>query len=147
MDVIDDLIESGYVKKPFIGIEGRNVSEDLAKQYNSKVGIYVDNIIEGSPAEKSELKAGDVITKIDDHKVETIQELNSYKAKNYEIGDEITLTVYRDGKEQNIKLTLGEQPKTEEKEDNKKQDSKKSKADTLKDYYDIIDDYYNYFYY
>ncbi len=44
MDTINDLIEVGYVKKPYIGIAGRNVTEELAKQYDSKVGVYVDSV-------------------------------------------------------------------------------------------------------
>ncbi|MBR1539924.1 MAG: trypsin-like peptidase domain-containing protein [Clostridia bacterium] len=146
MDTIDDLIEVGYVKKPYIGIEGRNVTEDLAQKYDSKVGIYIDTVLEGTPAEEAGLQEGDVITKIDDHKVETIQELNNYKAQNYEIGDEITLTVYRDNKEKKIKLTLGEQPK-EEPEESDNEDSIQNRADTLQDYYDMFDEYYRYFYY
>lgn len=148
MDIVDELISDGYVKKPYIGIAGRNVSEDLAKQYKTKVGVYVDEITEGTPAADSDLEVGDVITAIDDHEVTTIQELNSYKAKNYKVGDKVTLTVYRDNKEIKVDLTLGEQPKEAETSDEEEsKDTSKSQAETLKDYYDAIDEYYRYFYY
>ena len=146
MNTIDDLIEVGYVKKPYIGIVGRNVTEDLAEQYDSKVGVYVDSVTEGTPAEEAGLEPGDVITKIDDHKITTIQDLNSYKAKNYEVGDTVTLTVYRDKKDIKIELTLGEQPQEEEKDE----DENKSQSTTpgsLEDYYRNFDEYYRYFYY
>ena len=145
MDVIDDLIEDGYVKKPYIGIAGRNVTEELAEKYDSKVGIYVDTVYEGTPAEEAGIQVGDIITKIDDQEVKTIQELNSYKAKNYKIGDEVTLTIYREKKKKELKLTLGEQP--QESDNEEKDDSIKNKADTLQDYYDSFDEYYRYFYY
>lgn len=150
MDTIDDLIEVGYVKKPYIGIVGRNVTEELAKEYDSKVGIYVDTVTEGTPAEEAGLKVGDVITAIDDHEVKTIQELNNYKAQNYEVGDTVTLKVYRDGKETEVELTLSEQPQEETTEESS--DSNTSKPDTsnsksLKDYYKEFDEYYNNFYY
>jgi len=148
MEVVDELIKDGYVKKPFIGIVGRNVTEELAKQYNSKVGIYVDSVTKDSPAEKADIKTGDIITAIDDHEIATIQELNSYKAKNYKVGDKVTLTVYRDNNEIKVELTLEEEPKQVDTEatDTTTQNSAKDRAQTLKDYYDAIDEYYNYFY-
>lgn len=57
MDTINDLIEVGYVKKPYIGIVGRNVTEELAKEYNSKVGVFVDSVTENTPAQEAKLKA------------------------------------------------------------------------------------------
>ncbi|MBR2290014.1 MAG: trypsin-like peptidase domain-containing protein [Clostridia bacterium] len=143
MDTINDLIEVGYVKKPYIGIAGRNVTEELAKEYKSKVGVYVDTVTEGTPAEEAGLQVGDVITAIDGYEVKTIQELNSYKAKNYKVGDTVTLTVYRDGKNIDIKLTLGEQPQEETTTEAPSQDN----ASSLQDYYDMFDQYYRYFYY
>lgn len=146
MDVVDELIEDGYVKKPYIGIEGRNVTEELAEKYDSQVGIYVENVLEGTPAEEAGLQVGDIITKIDDEKVDTIQELNSYKAKNYKVGDTVTLTIYRDNKEKKIKLTLGEQPQEEEKTENISSKNESKEPGSLQDYYDSIDEYYRYFY-
>lgn len=148
MDTITDLIEVGYVKKPYIGIVGRNVTEELAKEYDSKVGVYVDSVSEGTPAEEAGIQKGDVITAIDNHEIKTIQELNSYKAQNYEIGDKITLTVYRDKKEIKIDLTLGEEPQedTDKNEDTDSNSSKK-KGNSLQDYYNSFDQYYKYFNY
>ena len=112
MKIVDELIEDGYVKKPYIGIVGRNVTEELAKEYKSKVGVYVDTVTEDTPAAEAGLQAGDVITAIDDYEVETIQELNDYKAKNYSVGDKVTLTVYRDKKELKFAYDLNEDIKT-----------------------------------
>ena len=147
MDTINDLIEVGYVKKPYIGIVGRNVTEDLAEQYDSKVGVYVDSVTEGTPAEEAGLQPGDVIIKIDDYEVTTIQDLNSYKAKNYEVGDTVTLTVYRDKKDIKIELTLGEQP-PEEEQDADEDIPQTNTPKSLEDYYKDFDEYYyRYFYY
>lgn len=145
MNTIDDLIEVGHARKPYIGIVGRNVSEELAEKYNSKVGVYIDSVEKNTPAEKAELKEGDVITAIDDHKVTTIQELNNYKAKTYSVGDTVVLTVYRDKKEIKIKLTLGEQPiENETKETDSESDDN---SNSLRDYYKNYDNYYKYFNY
>ena len=145
MNTINDLIEVGYAKKPYIGIVGRNVTEELAEQYDSKVGIYVDTVEEDTPAEEAGLESGDVITAIDGHTVKTIQELNNYKEKNYSIGDTVTLSVYRNGKEIEVELTLGEQPQEETSEETTTEIPNNSNS--LKDYYDSFDEYYRYFYY
>ena len=146
MDTIDDLIEVGYVRKPYIGIIGRNVTKDLAEEYHSKVGVYVDSVEKDTPAEEAGLKEGDIITAIDKHEITTIQELNNYKAKNYEVGDTVTLTIYRDKKEIEVKLTLGEQPQETTKSNDQKDDSSNN-SNSLRDYYDNFDKYYRYFYY
>ena len=141
MNTIEDLIEVGYAKKPYIGIVGRNVTKELAEKYNTKIGIYIDSITDNTPAKDADLQEGDIITAIDDHKVETIQELNNYKSKNYKIGDTVTLTVYRDKKEIKVELTLAEEPKEEE---TKTKEEKESNS--LRDYYNNFDQYYRYFY-
>ena len=146
MNTINDLIEVGYAKKPYIGIGGRNVSEELAKQYDTKVGVYVDTIEKDGPAEKAGLKEGDIITAIDDHEVTTIQELNNYKAQNYNIGDTVTLTVYRDNEEIKVELTLAEQPQEETTDDDSDENQNENKSGSLKDYYDRFDNYYNDFF-
>ena len=56
-----------------------------------------------------ELRCGDVITAVDGTAIKTMQELNEIKNKK-NIGDTITLTITRDGKTQNITLTLKEEP-------------------------------------
>lgn len=136
------------LKNLIFGISGRNVTEDLAEEFDTPVGVYVDTIEDDGPAKEAGLKEGDIITAIDDHEIKTIQELNNYKAQNYEIGDKVTLKVYRDDKEIEVKLTLGEQPQ-EELDDNSKNNDKKEPSakdsDSLRDYYDSYDEFYNFF--
>ena len=108
-DIADQLIAYNKVKRPYIGITGRDLSEDLAKRNNLPVGIYVVNIQDFSAAEKAGLKTGDVVLKINGTQVKTMDELNDIKNK-LKIGDEITLTISRKGEEKDIKITLEEQP-------------------------------------
>ena len=109
INIYEQLIENGKVLRPYIGFSGSNLSENVAKRYNLPVGIYVENIAEDSNAINSGLKKGDVITAINGTKVTTMQELNNVK-NNLQIGDTVTLTVYRSGETLEIKIKLAEMP-------------------------------------
>ena len=109
LDISEQLISTGKVKRPYIGISGTDVSETLSEYYNIPVGIYVRSIQSDGPAKSSDLKPGDVIVKFNGEKVETMSQLNK-KKNDCKIGDEVTLTVSRGGEEVDVKVTLTEQP-------------------------------------
>ena len=109
LDIIDDLIEHNKVLRPYIGITGIDVDEETAKQYNLVVGAYVKSIDDFSAAEKAGLKVGDVIIKADGKEIKTMEELNEIK-NSHNIGDEMTLTVNRNGEEKELTVILGETP-------------------------------------
>ncbi|MCS7073317.1 MAG: trypsin-like peptidase domain-containing protein, partial [Bacteroidia bacterium] len=75
--VMDDLMQYGEVQRGFLGIEIRDVNAELAKEKKLKdvKGVYVGKVNENSAAESAGLKEGDVITKIDEVKVNTASEL------------------------------------------------------------------------
>lgn len=106
--IYEQLIQYNKVKRPYIGISGRDLDEQTAKANNLVVGVYVISIDEFSAAEKAGLKIGDVITAIDGKNITTMDELNEVK-NTHNIGDEITLNIYRNGSEKQIKVTLQEQ--------------------------------------
>jgi len=108
-DISNQLIQYNKVKRPYIGIAGRNLDEDIAKANNLVVGIYVQSIDDFSAAEKAGLRIGDVITAINGTKIKTMDELNEIKNKK-QIGDSVNLTVYRNGGYKEITVTLQEQP-------------------------------------
>ena len=105
--VIDELKTYSKVRRPFIGIGGRDLTEEVAKVHNLVEGVYVASVEQFSAAEKAGLKVGDVITTFDGTKVKTMDELNEIKNK-HAIGDKVKLSIFRDGKTQEIELTLGE---------------------------------------
>ena len=108
-DIYEQLIEYNKVRRPYIGIGGRDLDERTAEANNLVVGIYIQSIEEFSAAEKAGLKIGDVIIEADGQKITTVDELNEIKNQK-EIGDTMTLTIYRDGEEREVTLTLQEQP-------------------------------------
>ena len=90
----------------FLGVTTNSNSDGTDKEENNK-GAEITNVTKGSAAEKAGLKSGDVITKINDKKVDDPNSLSevvtSFKPK-----DEVTVYFKRDGKEQSAKATLGE---------------------------------------
>ena len=105
--VVQDLIDYGKVKRPFIGINGRSITEDLASRYNLEIGVYITSVGEFSAAEKAGLKIGDVITAVDGKEVKTMDEITEIK-NTHSIGDTITISIYRDGEKKDVQVTLGE---------------------------------------
>ena len=94
----------------YLGIQGQNIDEEMAKSYDMPKGIYVYRLVEGVGASKSELKEKDIITKLDGERVVSMQELKE-ALSYYKSGESVELTIQRlDGseyKEQTLKVTLG----------------------------------------
>lgn len=109
ISIYNELIKNGKVLRPYIGISGIDLDERNANHYNLPIGIYVKQIQSNSPAATSDIKTGDVITAIDGAEVTTMNELNKIKEQK-NIGDKITLDVYRNGETKKIEITLGEEP-------------------------------------
>ena len=106
--IYEQLIEYKKVKRPYIGIGGRDLTEELAKANNLVVGIYITSIEEFSAAEKAGLKIGDVIIEADGTAIKTMNELNEIKNK-HAIGDSMKIKINRNGSEKEIELKLQEQ--------------------------------------
>lgn len=107
-DIYAQLIESGKVKRPYIGITGQTINEETAKKHSLVVGVYIREISTFSPAEKAGLKVGDVITNIDNKEITTINELTDI-ILSHKIGDTVTISYYRNGNTTNINITLEEE--------------------------------------
>lgn len=108
VNITSDLINYSKVRRPFIGISGRDLNSETAQKYDLVEGIYVVSVEEYSAAEKAGIKPEDIIIAFDGQEVKTMEELNEIK-NTHKIGDKVTLKINRDGKEKEITLTLGEE--------------------------------------
>ena len=108
-DITSQLIQYSKVKRPYIGITGIDLTEEMAKTYNLVVGIYVKSVEDFSSGEKAGIKAGDVIIEADGTAVTKMDDLNKIK-NSHKIGDEMKIKVNRNGQEKELTITLGEQP-------------------------------------
>lgn len=114
---IDSLEKGEKINWPVLGISMANVT-DTASLYrngisidkNIKEGVVVVQISEGTGASKSDLKSGDIITKIDGNTVKDSAYLR-YELYQHQAGDTIEVTYIRDGKENTTKVTLSKSSK------------------------------------
>jgi C-terminal processing protease CtpA/Prc/uncharacterized small protein (DUF1192 family) len=96
----------------WLGVEIQNLTEQLGEYFKVEdgEGVLITSVVEKSPAEKSGLKAGDVIIAVGDQEVERRYDLIRILRDKKE-NDTINLTVMRDGKKKTVSVTLGAPPK------------------------------------
>jgi Do/DeqQ family serine protease len=107
--VTEQLINKGKVRRGQLGVFVQAVTEDIAQSLGLKEakGVIVGSVQKGSAAEKAGVKQGDVITAFNGNAVGDANELRNLVAAT-QPGTDATLTVLREGREQQIKVTLGE---------------------------------------
>ncbi|MBN1922818.1 MAG: trypsin-like peptidase domain-containing protein [Anaerolineae bacterium] len=128
--VVPVLIETGAYAHPWIGISGTTLTADMAEAMDlpaNQRGALVIEVIASSPAEQGGVRestrqvtlngaqtsvGGDVIIALDATPVRSFEDLISALSAQTRPGQSITLTVLRDGAEQELRLTLGERPKS-----------------------------------
>jgi len=136
--VAESLIKSGKYQHPWMGIDGVDVNMEVARLMNlpEARGFLITGVASNSPAERAGLRAGasaatisegsvcgftvysneriyvggDVILAVDGLKIFGIADLLAYLEEHKKPGDQITLTIYRDGQLLNLSLTLGAFP-------------------------------------
>jgi len=103
------LLKNGKVRRGMLGVNIQDVTSDLATnlEMDKATGVIVSNVQSGSAAETAGIKTGDVIVKINDEKVEDGNFLRN-KVAGTKPETEVTLSIIRDNKEQDVKVTLGE---------------------------------------
>jgi S1-C subfamily serine protease len=124
--VVPSLIAHGKYDYPFLGISGTDeirLVEQEALNLPRSTGVYVTEIVPGSPADRAGLRigtrpssisgmnsGGDLIIAINGNEVRNFSEMLSYLLNHTSPGDVIKMTVLRDGKEMEVELTLGSRP-------------------------------------
>jgi S1-C subfamily serine protease len=125
--VVPKLISAGHYAYPWLGITGTDLSLDLVEAMDLPVqrGAIIMSVTPNSPADKAGLRGssktveksglqlqvgGDVITAINGEPVQQFEDLLVYILRNTEVGQQVTLTIVRDGREQSVKVTLAERP-------------------------------------
>jgi S1-C subfamily serine protease len=122
--IVPTLIQKGYYLHPYLGFTSGTLTSDLAENASLPVnleGAYVNTIIKNSPADKAGIHGstidqygrkhlGDIIIAADGHNMTKSDDLVNYIGQHKSVGDNITLTVYRNGHAINLKVTLTTRP-------------------------------------
>ena len=109
LPIIEQLLEKGYVSKPYIGIGGYDLTENLRKQIKCDVksGILITQITASSPAEQSALEIGDVIYAINDTEIQSFDDLKEILARS-QVGDLLSVKIERQGSKSSLGIVVGE---------------------------------------
>jgi Do/DeqQ family serine protease len=105
--VVEDLMKFGVVQRGVLGIMIRTLDGNLMKEKDLEIsqGVYVDSLLENSAAAAAGIKVGDVITSVDNIKVEGAPGLQEIIAR-HRPGDKVELSVNRNGKEKLYSVIL-----------------------------------------
>ena len=132
------------MKGAYLGVSLRDLDSNTANYYSLPVGPRVEEVVEGSCAEKAGVQVGDIIIRFNGVDVETYNDLSG-QLKKLEAGDTVEMVVYRNGEEITLTVTLDEKPQTTETttEDTQAQDPNQgSQMPTIPDEFQ---DFWNYF--
>lgn len=91
--IIEQLIQNKKVSRPYLGITGQTIDEQTAKQYDVPQGVLIRQVVPGSGAEKAGLVRGDIITKVDNERVTTIEQLQKI-IQSHKVGDVLKVEAY-----------------------------------------------------
>lgn len=125
--ILEQIIKNGKFESVTLGIKGIDVSRyNVLGQTKLPVdsGVYIHEVLSGSPAESAGLKPKDIITKVGDTKVTSNSSLKA-ALLNYKIGDKVKLEVYRDGKATTIEVKFEKFNLENSSNDSKNNNSKK----------------------
>lgn len=115
--IVPTLIEEGDYPYPYLGISGSSVLPQVAQENDipqNTRGAFVASVPEGGPAAQAGLQAGDIIVAAGENEILLFGDLVSYLIHSTVPGDTITLTILRDGEEQEVEVTVGERPEADQ---------------------------------
>jgi len=112
--VAKQLIEFGQTRRGWLGVYIQEVTPDIAESLglDDDTGALISSVNEKSPAAKGGVQPGDVIVKFDGKPIEKMRDLPRIVAET-DIGAEVKVELFRQGKRQTITVTLGELEKAE----------------------------------
>lgn len=140
--VIAEIMENGQVSdKAYLAINAGTMTESMAAQYRIDItkGVFVFSTVAGGAGEKAGLKLGDVITKLGQTQIDSMEDLSMAK-KSYKAGDTATLTVYRSGEYITLDITFDAQPQVTGSVESQTPEGGNSQVP------DNWEDFYNYFF-
>lgn len=108
LDVVDQLLATGEVEHPFLGVQLAPLTPAVHDRLDAPVdqGALVLAVVEGTPAHEAQIQPGDVLVGLDDTQITEPGDLLA-ALRDHAPGDAVTITLYRDGDERTVEVTLG----------------------------------------
>ncbi|MBL1141434.1 MAG: DegQ family serine endoprotease [Proteobacteria bacterium] len=109
LQIMEQLVETGEVKRGFLGVSMQNLSPSLAEAFGLKGqnGAIINEVLSGSPADKAGLLAGDIVISTDGKPVKNAADLRN-RVGLLPVGEKIKFRILRDGKESDFIITVDE---------------------------------------
>jgi serine protease Do len=106
-----EMIRDGISVRPWLGIVGLGLNEEIANYYNVPLdrGVLITKVAERSPAQRAGMIMGDIILRVDETEIESIEGLLR-QIHQRKVGDKIRVTIYRRGFEETYDVTLSKTP-------------------------------------
>jgi S1-C subfamily serine protease len=110
-EVVNEIIQHGRVRRPWMGIGGFPVTRQLARTYSLPVdeGVVVAQIVPGGPAYRAGLREGDIIIGLEKQTIKTMEEVGKL-IQQHDVGDRLEVTVVRGRGRRDLTIQLGEVP-------------------------------------
>ena len=141
MEVVEDLVEFGYVKSAYMGITVLDLDASLASMYNLPVGVFVQSVEPGGPAAAAGMQAEDIIIRLGDKNITNYNDL-ARALREYEPGDTTTVVVFRSGVEWNLTITLTERPQDADASQPSKPDNEMPSEGSYEDWYKYFEPFF-----
>ncbi len=109
--IVDQLIETGRVSRGWLGVQIQDVTEDIADSVGleGRRGAIVSSLVAGGPAADAGLRRGDVVLAMNDDPIDGASALTR-RVGSARTGETVRFTVLRDGREETVRVRLGERP-------------------------------------
>jgi S1-C subfamily serine protease len=106
-----EMIQEGVSVRPWLGIAGLGLTEEVSRYYDLPLerGVLITKVTDGSPAQRAGIMMGDIILRIDDTSIESIEDL-LMQIHQRKVGEKVRITVFRRGYEQSFEATLSSTP-------------------------------------
>ena len=94
--IVETLLTDGSIPKPYLGIVGSNITNDVAQLYQLPVGVLVREVVSGGSADRAGIQEGDIIIEFAGQKIMSMEKLVDILAEQ-KVGDKVTARIIRDG--------------------------------------------------
>ena len=110
-NIVAQIRDFGHPRRGWLGVKIQPVTQDIADSLGLKeaTGAMIAGVNEGGPADQAKLKNGDIILKFNGQDVKEMRNLPKIVGET-EVGKQVPMVVWRDGKETTITATLAEKP-------------------------------------